>query len=161
MQEFPIFLDYEDDAYAAVEAATASDLAAALQIAGKTEREDRLDEIKAADEGSSPRRASSRVATKELSAAYRSVQKKLIRQRILTDKVRIDGRGLADIRALDAEVEVLPRVHGSAIFERGETQIMGVTTLNMLTHGAAARHPVAGHPQALHAQLQLPALLDR
>ena len=69
---------------------------------------------------------------KELSAAYRSVQKKLIRQRILRDKVRIDGRGLADIRALGAEVEVLPRVHGSAIFERGETQIMGVTTLNML-----------------------------
>jgi len=56
------------------------------------------------------------------------VQKKLIRQRILRDKVRIDGRGLADIRALSAEVEVLPRVHGSAIFERGETQIMGVTT---------------------------------
>src|SRR4029078_2837687 len=69
---------------------------------------------------------------KELSAAYRSVQKKLIRQRILTDGFRIDGRGLRDIRALSAEVEVLPRVHGSAIFERGETQIMGVTTLNML-----------------------------
>ena len=60
------------------------------------------------------------------------MQKKLIRERILRDKVRIDGRGLADIRALGAEVEVLPRVHGSAIFERGETQIMGVTTLNML-----------------------------
>ena len=60
------------------------------------------------------------------------MQKKLIRQRILRDKVRIDGRGLADIRALGAEVEVLPRVHGSALFERGETQIMGVTTLNML-----------------------------
>src|SRR5215204_5642177 len=69
---------------------------------------------------------------KELSAAYRAVQKKLIRKRILTDGVRIDGRGLRDIRALSAEVEVLPRVHGSAIFERGETQIMGVTTLNML-----------------------------
>src|SRR5215204_7258547 len=69
---------------------------------------------------------------KELSAAYRAVQKKLIRKRILTDGVRIDGRGLRDIRALSAEVDVLPRVHGSAIFERGETQIMGVTTLNML-----------------------------
>ena len=69
---------------------------------------------------------------KELSAAYRSVQKKLIRQRILTDGFRIDGRGLRDIRTLSAEVEVLPRVHGSAMFERGETQILGVTTLNML-----------------------------
>ena len=81
---------------------------------------------------------------KELSAAYRSVQKKLIRQRILRDKVRIDGRGLADIRPLSAEVEVIPRVHGSALFERGETQILGVTTLNMLRHGAAARHALPG-----------------
>jgi polyribonucleotide nucleotidyltransferase len=60
------------------------------------------------------------------------VTKKVIRQRILTDGFRIDGRGLRDIRTLSAEVEVLPRVHGSALFERGETQIMGVTTLNML-----------------------------
>jgi polyribonucleotide nucleotidyltransferase len=69
---------------------------------------------------------------KEISAAYRAVQKKLVRQRILRDNVRIDGRGLADIRQLSAEVDVLPRVHGSALFERGETQILGVTTLNML-----------------------------
>jgi len=56
-----------------------------------------------------------------------------VRQRVLTDGVRIDGRGLTDIRPLSAEVAVLPRVHGSALFERGETQIMGVTTLNMLS----------------------------
>lgn len=55
-----------------------------------------------------------------------------MRQKVLTEGVRIDGRGLRDIRALSAEVEVLPRVHGSALFQRGETQIMGVTTLNML-----------------------------
>ena len=133
VQDFPIFLDYQDDVYAAVEAATSADLTAALQIAGKQERETRIDEIKdavraqlAGAEGGFEGRE------KEIGAAYRAVQKKLIRQRILRDKVRIDGRGLADIRALGAEVEVLPRVHGSAIFERGETQIMGVTTLNML-----------------------------
>ena len=51
---------------------------------------------------------------------------------MLKDKVRIDGRGLTDIRTLGAEVGYLPRVHGSALFERGETQILGVTTLNML-----------------------------
>ena len=51
---------------------------------------------------------------------------------MLTDGVRIDGRGLADIRTLSAEVDVIPRVHGSALFERGETQILGITTLNML-----------------------------
>jgi len=133
VQEFPFFLDYQDDAYAAVEHHVLAELEPALQIAGKAEREAKIDEIKDAmkgalggDDGEFAGR------DKELSAAYRSVQKKLIRQRILTDGVRIDGRGLRDIRALSAEVEVLPRVHGSAIFERGETQIMGVTTLNML-----------------------------
>jgi polyribonucleotide nucleotidyltransferase len=130
VQEFPVFLDYEDDAFAAVESATSADLADALTIAGKAEREDRIDELK--DSMKEKLAGEFEGREKELSAAYRSVQKKLIRQRILRDKVRIDGRGLADIRALGAEVEVLPRVHGSAIFERGETQIMGVTTLNML-----------------------------
>ncbi len=130
VQEFPVFLDYEDDAYSAVESAVSGDLAAALQIAGKQEREERIDEIKESMKSTLAAQFEGR--EKELSAAYRSVQKALIRQRILKDKVRIDGRGLADIRALSAEVEVLPRVHGSAIFERGETQIMGVTTLNML-----------------------------
>ena len=98
---------------------------------------------------------------KELGAAFRSLTKKLVRQRVLRDNVRIDGRGLTDIRTLSAEVGVVPRVHGSALFERGETQILGVTTLNMLSLGAEARHAVAGEVAALHAQLQLPALLHR
>jgi polyribonucleotide nucleotidyltransferase len=130
VEEFPYFLDYESDAYDAVESEVSDDLEQALQMAGKQEREDRIDEIKALMKGSLEERFEGR--EKELSAAFRAVQKKLIRKRILTDGVRIDGRGLRDIRALSAEVEVLPRVHGSAIFERGETQIMGVTTLNML-----------------------------
>src|SRR5688572_22039893 len=130
VQDFPVFLDYEDDVLAAVEGATLADTTAALTIPGKQEREERLDEIKASVKEQLAEQFEGR--DKEISAAFRSVQKKLIRQRILRDKVRIDGRGLADIRALGAEVEVLPRVHGSAIFERGETQIMGVTTLNML-----------------------------
>jgi polyribonucleotide nucleotidyltransferase len=139
VEEFPVFLDYEDDVYAAVEEAASADTEQALTIAGKTEREDKLAEIKSAlhlrlvGEGEdSDVHGPFAGRRKEVSAAYRALQKKLVRQRILRDKVRIDGRGLADIRALGAEVEVLPRVHGSAIFERGETQIMGVTTLNML-----------------------------
>jgi polyribonucleotide nucleotidyltransferase len=130
VQDFPVFLEYQDDVYAAVEGAVTSDLTYALQLAGKVERENRIDEIKSSVKADLEVTFEGR--DKEINAAYRAVQKKLIRQRILRDKVRIDGRGLADIRALSAEVEVLPRVHGSAIFERGETQIMGVTTLNML-----------------------------
>ena len=128
--EFPLFPDYQDDAYAAVEAAAAARLGEALSIADKQDRESRLDEIKAEVQGELAEAFAGR--EKEISAAYRSVQKKLVRQRILTDGFRIDGRGLRDIRTLSAEVEVVPRVHGSALFERGETQILGVTTLNML-----------------------------
>ncbi|MET4095603.1 polyribonucleotide nucleotidyltransferase [Arthrobacter sp. UYCu712] len=128
--EFPVFLDYQDDVYAAVESAAAEKLAAIFQIADKQERDTASDELK--DEVTSSLAGQFEGREKELSAAFRSVTKHVVRQRILTDQIRIDGRGLTDIRQLTAEVEVLPRVHGSAIFERGETQIMGVTTLNML-----------------------------
>ncbi|MEA3551566.1 MULTISPECIES: polyribonucleotide nucleotidyltransferase [Micrococcaceae] len=128
--EFPVFLDYEDDVYAAVEAAAAEKLAAVFQIADKQERDNASDALK--DEVTASLAGQFEGREKELSAAFRSVTKHVVRQRILKDQIRIDGRGLTDIRQLTAEVEVLPRVHGSAIFERGETQIMGVTTLNML-----------------------------
>ena len=128
--EFPVFLDYQDDIYAVVEKAAKDDLAKALTIAGKQERESKLDEINKSVTEKITVDFPERV--KEISASLRSVTKKLVRQRVLRDKIRIDGRGLRDIRALTAEVEVIPRVHGSAIFERGETQILGITTLNML-----------------------------
>ncbi|WP_060999684.1 polyribonucleotide nucleotidyltransferase [Mycolicibacterium mucogenicum] len=128
--EFPLFPDYADDAFQAVAAVATDALSQALTIAGKQEREERTDEIKV--------EVLSRLAEtyagreKEIGAAFRSLTKKLVRQRILTDHFRIDGRGITDIRALSAEVAVIPRAHGSALFERGETQIMGVTTLDMI-----------------------------
>ena len=128
--DFPIFLDYEDDVYAAVEAAVKDETAAALTIAGKQEREEKLDEVKASLLEKIGSQFEGR--EKEIGAAYRSLNKALVRQRVLRDKIRIDGRGLADIRPLHAEVGIIPRVHGSSLFERGETQIMGVTTLDML-----------------------------
>lgn len=129
-QEYPRFLDYQQDAYDAVKAQVEGDLAQAITIAGKQERESRLDEIKDAAKAALAEQFEGR--DKEVSAAFRSLTKNAVRQRMLRDEVRMDGRGLADIRTLSAEVEVLPRVHGSALFERGETQILGVTTLNML-----------------------------
>ncbi|MCZ2403602.1 polyribonucleotide nucleotidyltransferase [Paenarthrobacter sp. Z7-10] len=127
---FPVFLDYQDDAYAAVESAAAAKLTEIFAIADKQERDIASDALK--DEVVSSLSSAFEGREKELSAAFRSVTKQVVRQRILKDQIRIDGRGLTDIRQLTAEVEVLPRVHGSAIFERGETQILGVTTLNML-----------------------------
>jgi polyribonucleotide nucleotidyltransferase len=129
--EFPVFLDYTDEVYAAVEAASRDELAKALTIAAKQEREQRLDEIKA--------EIKERLAEQfegqegQVSAAFRSVTKAVVRERVLRDQIRIDGRGLTDIRTLSAEVGPIPRAHGSALFERGETQILGVSTLNMLS----------------------------
>jgi len=128
--EFPVFLDYQADAYAAVEAAAFDSVSQAMTIVSKADREAHLDAIKAEIVEKLAEQFEGR--EKELSAALRSVTKKVVRQRILKDKIRIDGRGITDIRQLSAEVEVVPRAHGSALFERGETQIMGVTTLNML-----------------------------
>ncbi len=130
VQEFPVFLDYEDDVYAAVEAAVSGATTEALAIVGKQERDERLDEVKASLLDQVGAQFEGR--EKEIGAAFKSVTKSLMRARVLRDKVRMDGRGLADIRPLHAEVGVIPRVHGSALFERGETQILGVTTLNML-----------------------------
>lgn len=128
--DYPVFPDYGDDVYYSVASVATDELAKALTIGGKAERDARTDELKA--------EVLARLAEtyegreKEVSAAYRSLTKKLVRQRILTDHFRIDGRGITDIRALSAEVAVVPRAHGSALFQRGETQILGVTTLDMV-----------------------------
>ena len=126
-----MFHEYAEDVLAALESAVSTELAQALTIAAKQEREAELDRIRTL--------ATERIAPdfegreKEIGGAFRALTKKLVRQRVLRDRLRIDGRGVADIRRLAAEVGVVPRVHGSALFERGETQILGVTTLNMLS----------------------------
>ncbi|MEL0126944.1 MAG: polyribonucleotide nucleotidyltransferase, partial [Actinomycetota bacterium] len=128
--DYPVFLEFEDDAYDAVERLAIADVRDALVIVEKAPREARLDDIKTTVVAELAANFEGR--EKELSAAFRAVTKTAVRDRVLRDKVRIDGRGLTDIRALSAEVDILPRTHGSALFERGETQILGVTTLNML-----------------------------
>jgi len=129
-REFPVFLDYADDALDAVTAAVSDELAAALTIADKQERETELDRVKELAKERTAAQFEGR--EKEISAAYRALTKKLVRKRVIADGVRIDGRGVRDIRTLSAEIDVVPRVHGSSLFERGETQILNVATLNML-----------------------------
>ncbi len=67
----------------------------------------------------------------EIKAAIRSLTKKLVRKRIIEDGIRIDGRTTTDIRPLSAEIDLFPTAHGSALFQRGETQVLNVTTLGM------------------------------
>ncbi|GAA3899844.1 polyribonucleotide nucleotidyltransferase [Microbacterium invictum] len=136
IKEFPVFLPYSQETYDFVAHRAYDKLVPIYQIADKQERQNADDELKDAVKAELLAAVESgelqAVATLEFSAAYKSVTKTIVRGRILAEGVRMDGRGLADIRPLDAEVQVIPRVHGSAIFQRGETQILGVTTLNML-----------------------------
>ncbi|AVG23626.1 polyribonucleotide phosphorylase [Pontimonas salivibrio] len=136
VQDYPRFADYTDEVYKAVQDLAATDLAAVYQIADKQERQAKDDELKTqvkatiaqkVEAGELPEEANAMVG-----AAYKSVTKSVMRRRVLTEGIRMDGRTPEQIRGLDAEVEVIPRVHGSALFQRGDTQILGVTTLNML-----------------------------
>ncbi|RKV66471.1 MAG: polyribonucleotide nucleotidyltransferase [Actinomyces sp.] len=128
--EFPLFLDYTDEEYAAVEECVGGKLAEALLTEGKLARDGAVDAVK--EEMLAALADRFPEGEKNLKAAFRSLEKATIRARTLRDEIRMDGRTPRQIRSLSAEVEVLPRVHGSALFQRGETQILGVTTLAML-----------------------------
>ncbi|MGV0417379.1 polyribonucleotide nucleotidyltransferase [Corynebacterium segmentosum] len=134
-QEFPLFPAYEDDVFAAVEKAASKKLESLLTIPGKQERDEATNaHMEQVEQDLLPQFADleEAVASKQIRAAYNEVMKEIVRRKILTDGFRIDGRGLTDIRDLSVEVDLVPRAHGSSLFERGETQILGVTTLDML-----------------------------
>ncbi len=126
---FTTFVDYEPDVWARVEAVGTEPIAKANLVTTKAERNAALDaageEIKAALGDEFEDRAG------EVKAAIRALTKKLVRKRIVEDGVRVDGRGTADIRPLSAEIDLFPTAHGSALFQRGETQVLNVTTLGM------------------------------
>ena len=134
-KEFQLFPEYTEDLYNRIDEIAHADLDEALSIAEKLPRQDRIHEIKEgvkatlAEEFTDMDDAEK---DKEIGNAFKELQRQIVRRRILTQDYRIDGRGLRDIRTLSAEVDIVPRVHGSALFQRGETQILGVTTLNML-----------------------------
>ncbi|WP_151528567.1 MULTISPECIES: polyribonucleotide nucleotidyltransferase [Corynebacterium] len=129
-QEFPLFPPYSEEIFEAVEKKAAKKLNKLLTISGKQERDEATNEhMEEIEEQLSERFEDQE---KEIRAAYNSVMKQIVRQRILAEHFRIDGRDVTDIRDLSVEVDLIPRAHGSALFERGETQILGVTTLDML-----------------------------
>jgi polyribonucleotide nucleotidyltransferase len=139
VQEFPLFPEYLESDYAQVEGFALGQLEDAYNIGEKQAREDRISEIKeqlllslAGNADDENNNAPLKGREIEIGNAFKSLQKNLVRRRILTNDYRIDGRALNEIRPLSAEINVLPRVHGSALFQRGETQILGATTLNTL-----------------------------
>ncbi|MCG7228379.1 polyribonucleotide nucleotidyltransferase [Corynebacterium minutissimum] len=134
-QEFPLFPAYSEDVYEAVEKAASKKLQKLLTIPGKQDRDDAtneyMEQVEAdlLDEFDDLEEAD---ASKQIRNAFNAVMKNIVRNKILTEGFRIDGRGVTDLRDLGVEVDLIPRAHGSSLFERGETQILGVTTLDML-----------------------------
>ena len=129
--EWPLVIDYSDEMFSKVEAVAAPKIGAVLEIAGKHERQDAESEAREAvlaelgigeeDED-----------LKEAKNAFKAVFKKMARQRVVDEGIRMDGRGATDIRPLSIEVSTVDRTHGSALFQRGETQVLNLTTLGML-----------------------------
>ncbi|EFK53744.1 polyribonucleotide nucleotidyltransferase [Corynebacterium genitalium ATCC 33030] len=131
-QDFPLFPPYSDEVFDAVEKKASKKLSKLLTIPGKHERDDATNEYMEEIEADLLETFAGEDASKEIRAAYNAVMKQIVRDKILSEGFRIDGRGVTDIRDLEVEVELIPRAHGSSLFERGETQILGVTTLDML-----------------------------
>jgi len=133
--EYEPRVDYGDDVYVAVKEAADGDVAEAMTIHEKAARDERLNELrdalveKVCGSDDAPGTFAERAG--EVRKAFQSLQKEVVRRRIVTDGVRIDGRGTADLRPLAAEVGVIPTAHGSGLFQRGETQVLTVTTLGM------------------------------
>jgi polyribonucleotide nucleotidyltransferase len=127
--EFKTFSDYGDDIWPRVEELGTAALSEANKVTAKAERNQAIDAATASVLG--PLSAEFPGREGEIKAAVRSLTKKLVRKRIIEDGVRIDGRSTADIRPLSAEIDLFPTAHGSALFQRGETQVLNVTTLGM------------------------------
>ena len=128
--DFPFFPDYTEEQLEAVTESIGDRLQPVLGIVAKAERDEALNDLTS----SVVEELAERFPEEEgmLAAAVNAAFKKTMRHHVLTEGVRMDGRTPVEIRTITAEAGVLPRVHGSALFQRGETQILGVTTLNML-----------------------------
>ncbi len=127
--EYETFADYGDDVYQRVASFGEVALASANRITTKAARAEALEAATKAIQEELGGEFEGRAG--EIKAAVRSVTKKLVRQRIVEEGVRIDGRGVSEIRPLSAEIDLFPMTHGSALFQRGETQVVNVTTLGM------------------------------
>ena len=126
---FPVLGDYSPEMLAAVETGFGAKIAATQVIADKMERQGAesalKDEVKEALAAQFPDEGSA------ISQAFQSVKKAAVRKRIVEEGLRIDGRGTADLRPVTSDVDLIPTAHGSGLFQRGETQVMNITTLGM------------------------------
>ena len=127
--DWPIIEDYSEELKSQISEAFASDIEAAMAITDRAERSEKQSELqeqaveKFLDEEDDN--------TKAIKLAFKSIVKNTVRDRVLSGGARLDGRTPTDIRNISAEINLLPTVHGSSLFLRGETQVLNVTTLGM------------------------------
>lgn len=130
--EWQFVQDYSDEIYAKIEEAAKAKLEALGSIAKKHERQDAESAIKDEAIEALGLDEDDKDGLKQAKAALYEVQKNVMRSRVVNEGVRVDGRGLKDIRDLTIEVGLIPGVHGSAMFQRGETQVLSISTLGMM-----------------------------
>ena len=133
--EFPIEVDYEDDVVAAVDEFARGRVGEVLKIADKTERSTELDRVKeelGAHLAEAWEEEVYAAKVQQVSRYFKDLQKDVMRRRVVDEGVRIDGRKPEELRPISCEVGLVPRAHGSGLFQRGETQVLNVTTLGML-----------------------------
>ena len=127
--DWPIIEDYSEELKSQISEAFGSDIASAMAITDRAERSEKQNELqeqaveKFLDEEDDN--------TKAIKLAFKSIVKNTVRDRVLSGGARLDGRTPTDIRNISAEINLLPTVHGSSLFLRGETQVLNVTTLGM------------------------------
>ncbi len=112
-----------------VKAFAEADLAQAITIVAKLERQDTVSAIKDKAKAEFLNDDSDARTVRSVKGALGDLEKSLMRNRVIKEKVRVDGRDLTTVRPIEIETGVLPRAHGSALFTRGETQALVVTTL--------------------------------
>ena len=127
--DWPIVEDYSEELKSQISEAFGSDIEAAMALTDRAERSEKQSELqelaveKFLDEEDDN--------TKAIKLAFKSIVKNTVRDRVLSGGARLDGRTPTDIRNISAEINLLPTVHGSSLFLRGETQVLNVTTLGM------------------------------
>ena len=127
--DWPIIEDYSEELKLQISETFGSDIETAMAITDRAERSEKQSELqeqaveKFLDEEDDN--------TKAIKLAFKSIVKNTVRDRVLSGGARLDGRTPTDIRNISAEINLLPTVHGSSLFLRGETQVLNVTTLGM------------------------------
>ena len=127
--DWPIIEDYSEELKSQISEAFGSDIETAMAITDRAERSEKQSELQ--EQAVEKFLDEEEDNTKAIKLAFKSIVKNTVRDRVLSGGARLDGRTPTDIRNISAEINLLPTVHGSSLFLRGETQVLNVTTLGM------------------------------